>query len=407
LAALAFIPWALWLRLRRSTGNVWIYALFAGVVAGCFGSVVRLLWEPAARVTFAIVKTMLGPLVPHVIGDPRTMDLGTPAFHVTIEPACSGLEGMGLVLVFGVVWLWLFRRELRFPQAALLVPVGLAAAFLLNSVRIAALILIGNAGASSIAMGGFHSQAGWIAFNAVALALTVGARHVPGIAIRQAAAPTAAAVRSAEDRTAAYLLPFIAILAAGMISRAASAQFEWLYPLRFFAAAAVIWWNRKQYRDLNWRFGWLGLSVGAVVFAMWMAIDRVATAHAAGGAAAGLTAGHGAAWTLWVLLRTLGAVVTVPIAEELAFRGYMLRRLAAADFARVDFRATSPVALLVSSVAFGTMHGARWMAGSLAGLAYALVVRRQGRFGESVAAHAFTNALLAGWVISRGEWRLW
>jgi exosortase E/protease (VPEID-CTERM system) len=405
LAALAFIPMALWLRLVRATGNVWIYAMLAGVVAGCFGSVVRSLWEPAARLTFGIVKVMLSPLVSHIISDPANMLLGTPTFNVTIDPACSGLEGMGLVLIFGVVWLWLFRHDLRFPQAFLLVPVGLVAAFLLNSARIAALILIGNSGAPNVALGGFHSQAGWIAFNVVALGLTLGAQRIPGIALRPAVQPVAAT--SVENGTTAYLLPFLAILASAMISRAASDRFEWLYPLRFFAAAAVLWWNRKRYRDLDWRFGWLGLTIGAVVFVMWIAIDRLATSHTAGGTVAGLTAGHGAVWIVWLVLRILGAVVTVPIAEELAFRGYLLRRVVAADFERVDFRSTSLVALLVSSVAFGMMHGARWFAGALAGLLYALVARRRGRIGESVAAHACTNALLAVWVISRGEWRLW
>ena len=37
--------------------------------------------------------------------------------------------------------------------------------------------------------------------------------------------------------TAAYLIPLLMILGAGMISGALSGKFEWLYPLRFFAAA--------------------------------------------------------------------------------------------------------------------------------------------------------------------------
>jgi exosortase E/protease (VPEID-CTERM system) len=405
LAALAFIPLVLWLQLVRATGTVWLYALLAAVVAGCFGVLVRSLWAPAAQLTFAIVKSMLTPLLAHVISQPAEMRLGTPSFHVVIAPECSGLEGMGLVLIFGAVWLWLFRHDLRFPQALFLVPVGLVVAFLLNSIRIAVLILIGNAGAPGIALGGFHSQAGWIAFNVVALGLTLGAQRLPGIARYPRAKRPAAA--SADDATGAYLLPFLAILAAAMVSRAASGSFEWLYPLRFAAAATVLWWNRKHYRALDWRFGWLGLAAGAAVFAMWIVVDRLATSHAAGGTVAGLTAGHGAAWTVWLVLRTLGAVVTVPLAEELAFRGYLLRRLDSADFEHVDFRTSSRLALSVSSVAFGMMHGARWLAGALAGLAYALVLRRRGRIGESVAAHAFTNALLAAWVITRGEWRLW
>jgi CAAX prenyl protease-like protein len=110
---------------------------------------------------------------------------------------------------------------------------------------------------------------------------------------------------------------------------------------------------------------------------------------------------------MWLVLRVVGAVITVPIAEELAFRGYLLRRIHAADFESVSFQKVSLTALAVSSVAFGLMHGNRWIAGSPAGLAYALVLRRRGRIGEAVAAHAVTNALLAVWVIARGEWGLW
>ena len=35
---------------------------------------------------------------------------------------------------------------------------------------------------------------------------------------------------------------------------------------------------------------------------------------------------------VWLLVRVLGSVITVPMAEELAFRGYLLRRLIAANF---------------------------------------------------------------------------
>ena len=57
-------------------------------------------------------------------------------------------------------------------------------------------------------------------------------------------------------------MPFLAILAAAMISRAASDGFEWLYPLRIVAAAAALWYFRKSYRDLDFHFGWLGAAAG-------------------------------------------------------------------------------------------------------------------------------------------------
>ena len=405
LAGLAFLPLETWSMLLRITGNTWAYAIAMAVFVCWLGNSLRWLWAPATRATFIIVKFLLGLFLSPVISDPANATIGSTSFYVVIDPACSGLEGVGLMLAFGVLWLWLFRQDFRFPQAILLMPVSLGVAFLLNSVRIAALILIGNAGAPNVAAGGFHSQAGWIAFNVVALGLALGSRHVPWIA-RSRPQPTPGGSR-ADNPSALYLAPFLAILAAGMLSRAAAGRFEWLYPLRLFAAAAILWCYRKKYAKLNWAFGWLGPAAGVAVFSLWIAFDRLAASSFSSGTVPGLSPGHGAAWIVWLSLRTLGAVVTVPIAEELAFRGFLLRRLVTADFERVNFRDTSLFALLGSSVAFGLMHGARWFAGSVVGLVYALVLRRRGRIGEAVAAHATTNALLAIWVITRGDWRLW
>ena len=405
LAGLAFLPLETWSRLVRGTGYAWAYAAAAVIFACWLGSVLRSVWMLAAQATFVVVKFLLSLSLPHVMSDPATATIGSTAFTVTILPACSGIEGVGLMLVFGIVWLWLFREDLRFPQALLMVPVSLITVFLLNGVRIAALILIGNAGAPGIAVGGFHSQAGWIGFNAVALGLVIGSQRVPWIARRRA--QPAASGGSAENPSALYLAPFLAILAAGMLSRAFTDRFEWLYPLRLCAVAAVWWCYRKEYAKRDWRFTWLGPAAGALVFALWIALDRLTISSPSSGTVPGLTPGRGWAWIAWLALRTLGAVAAVPIAEELAFRGFLLRRLTAADFDRVDVRNSSFMALLGSSMAFGLMHGARWFAGSLAGLVYALVARRRGRIGEAIAAHAVTNALLAAWVMARGDWRLW
>ncbi len=112
------------------------------------------------------------------------------------------------MLAFGVMWLWLFRRECRFPQALVLLPAGVATIYLLNAVRITALILIGNAGADKIAVGGFHSQAGWIAFNVVALGFSVAARRVPWLTT--VARPAGGIIdRSSDNPAATYLLPFL------------------------------------------------------------------------------------------------------------------------------------------------------------------------------------------------------
>ena len=60
-----------------------------------------------------------------------------------------------------------------------------------------------------------------------------------------------AASDQAENPTAAYLLPFLAILATGMLTRAASANFDWLYGARFVSAAAILWIFRRRLAQLD------------------------------------------------------------------------------------------------------------------------------------------------------------
>jgi exosortase E/protease (VPEID-CTERM system) len=404
------IPVRIWLRLFRETGWLWAYSVLAVVVACVVGDYIRVLWAPAARLTFVLVKSFLNPFVSGIVADRASMTLGTAKFNVVIAPECSGFEGVGLILAFSVGWLLFFRRECRFPQALVLIPAGVATIFLLNAVRIAALILIGNAGAPEVALGGFHSQAGWIAFNAVALGFLLAATRVPWLMTSEAAERKlgrGAADAGWENPTMAYLLPFLSILAVGMVTTAASSDLEWLYPLRFVAAAGVLWVLRKRYRALDWRFSWFGLAIGGLVFAIWIAFDPSARGTTGDAMPQALAGSASLIRTDWIVFRILGAVVTVPIAEELAFRGFLLRRLVSEDFEAVPLRAFTWVGLGVSSVAFGLMHSHLWFAGTLAGLLYAWAMLRRGRIGEAVVAHATTNALLAVYVLAFHRWHLW
>jgi len=120
-----------------------------------------------------------------------------------------------------------------------------------------------------------------------------------------------------------------------------------------------------------------------------------------------LAASSPAARIMWISFRVLAATITVPIAEELAFRGFLLRRLVSPDFELVAFKNFTWLALLVSSVLFGVLHGSLWFAGIVAGLLYGYAAIRRGRIGEAVVAHATTNALLAAYVLMCGAWHLW
>jgi exosortase E/protease (VPEID-CTERM system) len=429
LLALACVPFQVWIETIRVTKWLWLYAVLAGAIAWCLRYPLQSFWDSSSTapgrilqvLAFHSVKAMLRYFLPNILVDPASFTIGTPNFAVTIAEACSGMEGLGLVTVFTVIWLWYFRRESRFPQALLLIPCALLCVWMLNIVRIATLVLIGNAGAPDVAMVGFHSQAGWIAFTTVAFCFSMATRNLswvrripaPATASSEigSASPQAAihtAIESGESpATAAYLVPFLAILGASFLTKSVTAYFEWAYPLRFFAAIVPIWIYRAEYRKLNWRFSWLAPFTGAVIFLLWIAPSLRLAQPAASTVGIGLAGlAPGSRWA-WIAFRIAAAVLTVPLAEELAFRGYLSRRLIDREFDTVPFSSLTVLSIGLSSVAFGLMHGAHWIAGIVAGLAFALLLRWKGRFGDAVVAHATSNLLLAIWVLARGDWAQW
>jgi exosortase E/protease (VPEID-CTERM system) len=399
LAALA--PWHIWRGAAAAVGMRWAYAALAAAIGT--GAILwsQDLWAPTAQLTFGLVRDVLLPILPTLTSDAATRVLRTPNFAVEVSRICSGLEGVGLMLAFCSAWLLYFRAEYRFPRALLIIPAGVLLVFALNVVRIAALVLIGNAGHPAIAIYGFHSQAGWIFFNCAACAVAFASRRI-GWLTRASVHET---TREAANPTAAYLLPFLAILAAGMISRAASSGFETWYALRLVAAAAVFPYCWRTLAKLDWRFGWPGIAVGVGIFAIWLAATRLLLTPR--GMPAVLAAMPSGAKALWIGSRAFSAIVIVPIAEELAYRGYLLRRLLSEDFEAVPFGAVGWVPWVVAAIAFGVVHGALWLPGTIAGLAYGALPIRTGRLGEAVAAHATTNLLIVVWVLGFGQWQLW
>jgi len=108
----------------------------------------------------------------------------------------------------------------------------------------------------------------------------------------------------------------------------------------------------------------------------------------------------------WLIARVLGSVVVVAVAEELAFRGYLLCGLIVDDFTAVSPKQFTAMSFLISSVAFGALHG-RWLAGILAGMIYAAAQYRRGQISDAIVAHAVTNGLLAAYVVIFGHWAFW
>ena len=121
---LALFPARTW-RLALAHGQPGIVSGMAvGTVVWAVGFLSEQLWASLARYTFAVVQWLLGFLYTATVSDPAKLVVGTPTFKVFISPQCSGYEGIGLILAFLSVYLWLYRNDLRFPGALRAVAAG-------------------------------------------------------------------------------------------------------------------------------------------------------------------------------------------------------------------------------------------------------------------------------------------
>ena len=408
---LALAPGRFWLRLVRQEHTALLMGVLLGIcVWMLIGMLIRQeaplaqkeLWNALSDLTLRLVYSLLGWVYSDLVYQPETSLVGTASFHVEISYACSGVEGISLITLFLALYLWLFRKELRFPQALWLFPLGMIAIWLANAVRIATLIAIGTSFSPEVAGRSFHAHAGWIAFTLIAFGAIALSHRMRFLTVTKPGPPI---IRNSNPLAAALLVPFMVLIATSMVAAAFSTGFELLYPLGVVAATATLWYYHKAYRALSWGWSWQAAVIGVAVFLLWLAlepnVDSSKTELARG--LAELSAWSAA---IWLAFRVFGSVIIVPLVEELAFRGYILRKLIARDFENVPFSQFTWLSFIMSSVLFGLLHG-RWLAGTLAGMAYALASYRRGQLSDAVLAHTTTNALIAVCVLVQERWALW
>lgn len=209
----------------------------------------------------------------------------------------------------------------------------------------------------------------------------------------------------------AVFIAFIA--AAGPLERLAASigmDPRWWYAARVVLAASVLAWFWRSYVELRSAGGvraldWLlAVTLGVVVFLLWINLDFAPLTF---GTSLGFDPRTNGVvdWKL-ALPRLAGAVLLVPVMEELFWRSFAMRWIQDHQFlalppGRVGFKA-----LGISAVIFGVEHHL-WFAGVLAGLAYGWVYIRTGNLWVPILSHGITNGLLGAWVLYTQSWEFW
>jgi exosortase E/protease (VPEID-CTERM system) len=406
LCGAAFLLWLLWVvplaALRivvRETGVLLAAAMVIGVAAWAAGRYTQTWWDALREPTLTGVITLLRFVDSTAWAEPRRLLIGAGRFTAEIAPHCSGAEGIGLITVFLGAYFWLFREHLRLRRVVWLIPLGWVAAWATNVLRITLLVWIGGHISPDLAAGGFHSYAGPLLFSVVALGLAALSRTPSFRACQQE--PDADAL---VNPAAPFLVPLLATVAAGLaagllVTPATRAFAPGIHLAAALTALACFGARYREARVFD-RPTWVGFAAGTAAFAAWLALAKPpAGIHIPDAPPAHLP-------LLWLILRAADYVLVAPIVEELAFRGYLARRVVSGDFDRVPTRDLSWFAVACSAVLFGLLHR-QWAAGTAAGLAFGWAAKQSGRLGDAVAAHLVCNAMVTAHVLATGTWWRW
>lgn len=400
-AVLFLAPVDRWAAFLKSEAVVVIPALAFGALAPSAALALQPLWhlDGIASMTFAAVEWSIGMLGYDVLSDRTLRIIGTYDFAIDVAPACSGIEGIALVLLFVTIYLALFRKELRFPRALLLYPIGIVASVMFNIVRITVLLAIGLDGNPELAVGGFHSHAGWMMFTIVALAIIMLAQSVPALQrVSDTAAETAREAAPLlpfwRDPAMAAIVPFAVFMLTAIPVAAFSATPGVVYPLRVAILGAVMLGFWAIYRALPWRASPVAIGAGAVIAAYWVLIP---VAPGDGTAAYGTLTG--VALIGWFVMRGLGTMVLVPMLEEMFFRQYLHRLIASFGTGKAWFY----LAIILTAALFAVLHD-RWAEAFVAGLIFSWVAyRKGGTIVDAIVSHAVANALIFAVAVATGR----
>ncbi len=391
-------PLGHWLRFLAEEKWRLLPLIMGGIMAPALATALRRLWQfdSFVAVIFTTVSKTISMLGFDVEVYTETRVIGANGFYIDIAPACSGVEGIALVTIFVTLYLALFRSELRFPRALILYPVGILVSTALNVVRIVVLLVIGLNGNPDLAVGGFHSHAGWMMFTLVALGIIAVANTVswvrkPSAHFRQS--KTASSLPPFfQDKTVAMILPFAIFMFSALFAQAFSQTPGIIYPARVVLMGGVVCLFWSIYRSFEWRLDPVAIGIGAIIGVAWVLIpvSDPETNPPYGDLAGGLL-------VFWFVARGIGTTLLVPIIEELFFRGY-LEQL----FKRSNTLPWALGAALATAVIFAALHG-RWAEAFAASLAFSYVMHRSGRVTDAIISHGVANAIVFGVATVTGQ----
>ena len=203
---------------------------------------------------------------------------------------------------------------------------------------------------------------------------------------------------------------FIAFIAAQPLMEA-MVDARWLVVARGLVVGGLLAWLWPRYAELraprlDARTTLLSIGTGFAIFLCW--ISFTAGWANLGDPSPGFVPlrSDGSLDPVLVAGRLAGMVLVVPVMEELFWRSFLMRWIDKRNFLALDPAKASGAAMVVTAALFAVEH-TQWLAGLLAGVAYAALYVKTRNLWAAILSHAATNTTLGVWILATGHWQYW
>ncbi len=208
-----------------------------------------------------------------------------------------------------------------------------------------------------------------------------------------------------------YIIPFGLFLLFTELNQFFPSNFFLLYALKTIFVGGLLWIWRHKFRELYLSprikdLGW-ALVLGLIVCVVWIGgenrLPRIGESEAFSPFAQSLSTS--AIWGT-IIFRLLGAVIVVPVMEELFWRSFLMRYLIRRDFYQVPLGTYTHFSFWTVVLLFALEHF-RIIPAAFAGIVYGGLLCFTGNLWVPIFAHAVTNLALGLYVLYTGSWGFW
>jgi CAAX prenyl protease-like protein len=207
----------------------------------------------------------------------------------------------------------------------------------------------------------------------------------------------------------AYIIPFAIFILLSFICSQFPNGIYYMYPVKTIVVGASLFIYRKNYSELFHKIKLksviIAIIVGILVFIVWILPEGLYPTL--GASEFNPYQFESQSFIIFLIVfRLIGAVIVVPVFEELFWRSFLIRWIINQDFKKVPIGKFTWLSFILTVIFFGIEHH-RWLVGLAAGAIYNGLLYQQKNLWPCIIAHGVTNLFLGAYVLMTQQWGFW